>query len=284
MDNQCNSCPWCLYIAPEIRNPSHHNGDCLPRQESPLQQVSMRNMQIIPYPSRDSCIRIIEESLYCLSPKPSSVDISIDRKYVRIIHDPALQVPMLQHSLLNAGFDIQVEYSGTSNGTNNYHNADVLHGTSGAHEQYCCSCSKKGDMLHEDLYRGEADVSSAASRTLTNQAATPDRYRLTLAIGGMTCASCTRSITEALTSMPGVHQVSVNLIENSGTCILDDEKLAELMRDTIDDCGFEARVVRMDPESRNMSETVKTLIRTVALKIDGISTPSVYPYFSPLSI
>lgn len=233
--------------------------------------------KIIAYRSRDSCIRTIEESLYCLSPKPSFVDISIDRKCVRIVHESALQSPMLQHSLLNAGFDIQVENSGASNGTNNYHNADVLHGTRGVHEKYCRSCSKK-DMLH----RGEVVVGSAAS---TNQTATPDRrYRLTLAIGGMTCASCTRSITEALTCLPGVHQVSINLIENSGACILDDEKLADLVHATIDDCGFEVRVVTMDPEFRNMSENVNTPTRTVALKIDGISSPSVCSYFSPLSI
>ena len=206
------------------------------------------------------------------------VDTSIDRKCVKIIHEPALQLPVLQHSLLDAGFNIRLEWSGASNDAMNegHHNAEVLHGKSGAHEQICHLCSEE-DMRDKALDRRELDVGRPTSAIIANdQPTASDRYKLTLAIGGMTCASCTRTITEAVTSIPGVREISISLIENSGACMLDDDKLAQLVRDTIDDCGYEAQIVSIGPDSRNLSPPVKTPIRTVAFKVDGIFSPSVY--------
>jgi Cu+-exporting ATPase len=206
------------------------------------------------------------------------VDTSIDRKCVKIIHEAALRLPVLQHSLLDAGFNIRLEYSGASKDAMNesHHTAEVLHGKSGAHKQICNLCSED-DMRDEAPDRRQLDVSGPTSAILANdQATAPDRYKLTLAIGGMTCASCSRTITEAVACIPGVHEVSINFIENSGACVLDADKLAQLVRDTIDDCGYNAQIVSVGLESRNVSPPVKTSIRTVALKVDVILSPSVY--------
>lgn len=206
------------------------------------------------------------------------VDTSIDGKCVKIIHEPALQLPVLQHSLLNAGFNIRLECSGGSKDTMNesHHDAEVLNGKSGAHEQICHLCSEQ-DMRDEDPDRRELDAGGPTSAILTNdQAIAPDRYMLTLAIGGMTCASCTQTLTEAVACIPGVREVSINFIENSGACMLDDDKLAQLVCDTIDDCGYDVQIVSIGPDSRNLSPPVKTPIRTVAFKVDGIFSPSVY--------
>jgi P-type Cu+ transporter len=202
----------------------------------------------------------------------------MDRKCVRIIHESALQLSQFQHSLLNAGFNIRVESSGASKDIMNEsrRNAEVLHGKSGAHEQYCRLCSKDNmrDVVPD---RGVLDVDGSTSAILDNDLATAyDRYKLTLAIGGMTCASCSRTITEVVTSIPGVREVSISLIENSGACILDDDKLAQLVCNTISDCGYEAQIVSIGPDSRIMSATVKTPTRTVPFKVDGISSPSVF--------
>lgn len=206
------------------------------------------------------------------------VDTSIDRKCVKIIHEPALQLPALQHSLLDAGFNIRLEYSGASKDAMNesHHDAEVLHGKSGAHKQICHLCSED-DLQDEAPDRRELDVGGPTSAILANDLATAsDRYKLTLAIGGMTCASCSRTITEAVACIPGVHEVSINFIENSGACVLDADKLAQLVRDTIDDCGYDVQIVSVGLESSNMSPPVKTSIRTVAFKVDGILSPSVY--------
>ncbi len=203
------------------------------------------------------------------------MDTSFYHKRVRIVHDPALQLRFLQRSLLDVGFDIRIEYSSAINDSINedQHDKEILRGKSGTHGQFCHLCRKDYD---DDLPCG---------RILENDpTATPHRFRLALAIGGMTCVSCVRTITDALTCIPGVHSISISLIECSGSCILDHDKLAELVRDAIEDCGYEVRIVSVDSECRNMSVTEKTPIRTVAFKVDGISSPSVFFFFFGLAI
>lgn len=235
------------------------------------------------YLGNDSCIHTIEESLYCLSPKPTIVDTSFYQKRVRIVHDLALGLRLLQSSLLDVGFDIRTEYSSAINDSVNesYHDTEILRGKSDAHGQFCHLCSKNYNVPHGNLLCGELGSHGVAAGILENdqKAMAPHRLRLTLAIGGMTCVSCVRTITDAVTCIPGVHLVSISLIECSGSCILDHDKLAELVRDAIEDCGYEVRIVSVDSECRNISVTEETPIRTVAFKVDGISSPSVYFYF-----
>nr|AWF79126.1 Cu-transporting P1B-1 ATPase [Amanita strobiliformis] len=221
----------------------------------------------------NSCIDTIEESLYGLSPVPSSINASIELRSIRIVHEPTLLLPMVQQKLVDAGFNIQVEYSGALDGTKKVHSdTAVLMGKSGAHGQHCGWCRENAETPHVPLGRRELDV-VPKTPTSDKGIASYDGYRLTIAIGGMTCASCTRTITDAVAPIPGVRNVSINLIENSGVCILDNGNLAELVRDSIDDCGYEVEIVSVEPVSRNVSASATTPSRTVALKVDGISSP-----------
>jgi Cu+-exporting ATPase len=54
--------------------------------------------------------------------------------------------------------------------------------------------------------------------------ATTDRRQLTLAVEGMTCASCVRRVERALGRVPGVEQAAVNLAAETALVVLDPDQ------------------------------------------------------------
>jgi P-type Cu+ transporter len=72
-------------------------------------------------------------------------------------------------------------------------------------------------------------------------------HRLTLSVGGMTCASCITAITEALSQLSGVRDVSVSLLGHSATAILDNNGIVGNVLETIQDIGYEADVESQQP-------------------------------------
>ncbi|KAK2461071.1 hypothetical protein APHAL10511_006918 [Amanita phalloides] len=215
-----------------------------------------------------SCIGAIEEALCKLSPAPSSIDASISLKCVNIIHEPALSLEALQDALLDAGFNI--EHSGVLS-NNDSHDDAISMGKSAAHQRSCAWCREKSGAP-QVLVHKESNADTLTTPT-NDQGVSSARYRLTLAIGGMTCASCRRMITETLACIPGISNISINLVEHSGVCTLDNDNLAELARTSIEDSGYEARIVSVEAEFANASASAMTTSRTVALKVDGINSP-----------
>lgn len=91
----------------------------------------------------------------------------------------------------------------------------------------------------------------------------------TLSIEGMTCASCTGSITKAIEGHPAILSVDINLLSNSGTirhqALLSPSELVEL----VDDVGFEAEVVDSVPERVEMDKVLRT-----TFSIEGMTCAS----------
>ncbi|KAM7192900.1 E1-E2 ATPase domain containing protein [Rhypophila sp. PSN 637] len=74
-------------------------------------------------------------------------------------------------------------------------------------------------------------------------------WRATVAVGGMTCASCSNAITTELKRKPWVVDVVVNLLTNSATVDIRDEKSAEDVVEAIEDLGYDGTltgVTRVD--------------------------------------
>ncbi len=72
---------------------------------------------------------------------------------------------------------------------------------------------------------------------------TPASAKVTLPVGGMTCAACSAAVQRALTRQPGVREASVNLMLKSATVVFDPaatspQGLVEVVRKT----GYEAHV------------------------------------------
>ncbi|KIL70079.1 hypothetical protein M378DRAFT_183673 [Amanita muscaria Koide BX008] len=88
----------------------------------------------------------------------------------------------------------------------------------------------------------------------------------------MTCAACTRCVSEAIGNIPGTDNVTVSLINNFATCTVEADKTADRVRDALEDSGYEATIVNIESERTLTSERKGTAARTVALKVDGLST------------
>lgn len=72
-------------------------------------------------------------------------------------------------------------------------------------------------------------------------------FRVTLSVGGMTCASCSNAITSATCHLPGVSDVVVNLLGNSATLTATHAEVAPAVVSAIEDIGYTAEVVSMEP-------------------------------------
>lgn len=73
------------------------------------------------------------------------------------------------------------------------------------------------------------------------------RQQVTLSIGGMTCASCSNAVTHALSDLPGVSNVVVNLLGNSATLTIERADLVPTVTETVEDIGYEAEVISVQP-------------------------------------
>lgn len=102
-------------------------------------------------------------------------------------------------------------------------------------------------LLRPDSHVGAMDsqppLSSPSSQdpfVVVDGGREPDIWRASIAIGGMTCASCSNAITMELEKKSWVKNVTVNLITNSASVdVIDKVHIDELIT-TIEDLGYEA--------------------------------------------
>ena len=193
-----------------------------------------------------------------MRPPPYSVQTSIVSLAVTIQHPSALSYSDIKNALEDAGFDIATEpIPGPSRPLPHR----SLTSRRDRHIQHCTMC-QKNIPEHEDH---EATPSEAA----------PERYVVTLSIGGMTCASCSNTITDALSELPGVRDVSVSLLSNSATATLDKESLSSTVAHTVEDLGYEAAVmdVKRDAPHKPVTPTPPGPQR-LTLSIGGMTCAS----------
>lgn len=93
-----------------------------------------------------------------------------------------------------------------------------------------------------------------------------DIYETMVSITGMTCGACSASITNALEKLSGVQSVSVNLMTEDGLIKHYGYLSTKEIIDTIEDCGFDAKLTSSNNLSLKLYET--------HLKIDGMTCGS----------
>ncbi|KAL8780448.1 MAG: hypothetical protein Q9213_006460 [Squamulea squamosa] len=111
---------------------------------------------------------------------------------------------------------------------------------------------------------------------LTRTGDTPRQYVLTILITGMTCHSCTNSITKAIEEQEQVSKVEVSLLTHSATVEYTglEDMAAEIVK-LIEDVGFEASIgnLKILTESAPISASSNgdsTTRRSMQLSIDGM--------------
>lgn len=102
----------------------------------------------------------------------------------------------------------------------------------------------------------------------------PDQVLITtLSIDGMTCASCTSSITKALQGEESILSADINLLSSSGVIRHKATLAAAEVAELVDDIGFEAEVIESRPEAPASKDQQPETVRTT-LSIEGMTCAS----------
>jgi len=104
------------------------------------------------------------------------------------------------------------------------------------------------DSIEDAGYEAEVISTEPLSSPPRSDAVRPDAegpQRLTLFVGGMTCVSCSNTVTELASKIPGVSDVAVNLLGKSATAIIDRKELAAQVVETVEDAGVSLRIEGM---------------------------------------
>ncbi|KAJ2980600.1 hypothetical protein NUW54_g10983 [Trametes sanguinea] len=97
-------------------------------------------------------------------------------------------------------------------------------------------------------------------------------HRVDLSVDGMTCASCINTITALLSDIPGVSDIVVSLLGKSATAVVQNRGLVPQLAEAIDDAGYEAVVVSIQPLQAGTSATDTPEARTLSLLVKGMSS------------
>jgi len=104
-------------------------------------------------------------------------------------------------------------------------------------------------------------------------------WEVGLAIGGMTCASCVKTVEEELRKREGVREVVVSLLTNSAKVIVEDRALAEQLVQAVEEMGYDCTLDSVTPIIEDVSESAKSTSdneeesippRTVEIHITGL--------------
>ncbi|KAL1694407.1 hypothetical protein GGG16DRAFT_47019 [Schizophyllum commune] len=209
-----------------------------------------------------SCVDAIQECLSVLDPPPLSVEVSIVLQTVRVYHHQALSPTTIAQAIEDAGFDVVDADPGPSRLS-----ASERHRR---HLEECSQCKREA-----------AGVASSSSGILSSEGSmekdsppiqgddnAEGPFKVTLSVGGMTCASCTNAVTGAVSPIKGVDKVAVSLLDGAATVVVDTRDRANEVQEAIDDCGFEATIVTVEPLKTDAA--AKTEWRTVSLRVDGM--------------
>lgn len=168
------------------------------------------------------------------------------------------------------------------------------HGQAAAHLDNCDVCKstaavsahENGRTLEQQLTRNTLSSSSlqklitAASKTapsaleevvVDDSDDAPNLWQATLSIGGMTCASCSTTITDEMQKFPWVAKVAVNLVANSATIVVKEQDRIQEAIDAIEDLGYEAALDKVTDLTEQKRISVDA--REVEIQIGGIFCP-----------
>lgn len=96
------------------------------------------------------------------------------------------------------------------------------------------------------------------------------KYKMVAAIGGITCAACASTITNAAQVLPFVEEVAINVVSKTGIFILDSNDIVKIqeLQELVEDTGYDLE--QIGPIERVDHASVKKARRTVVLRIEGM--------------
>ncbi|KAG1779710.1 heavy metal translocatin [Suillus placidus] len=252
--------------------------------ETQVTTISVSNLHC------SSCVSTINEVLFSLSPPPTRVDVSIVHQSVTVEHARATPGHTIHSMLEDAGFDVSDPDSSSPEHTLSQATRGMstmpLSGKRRKHMQHCSLCQEAATISPH--LQGNTGNMSSNSVPPTDCSTLDDpewslsplhkvdvddvAHLVTLSVGGMTCSSCSGTITEIVSQLPGISEVVVSLLNNSATVVVARKDLVGSVTETIDDCGFEVDVIKIEPlipltPANNVATTGP---RKLSLRVDGM--------------
>lgn len=217
-----------------------------------------------------SCVRTIEDVLSALTPPPNIIDVSIVLQSVRVCHSPKLNLKTIQVAIENAGFDIepsapQDALVATKRELFSQNIPSFFSAKQRKHVDQCLYC--KSGEAHAYVI-SELPASESVPEVARYLAEEQGPAALSLSVGGMTCAACSSTLTRLLSEVDGVTDAVVDLMGHSARVVVRSQKLTPVVVETIEDAGFDAEVVKVEPLVR--AKIQETATRTISLKVDGM--------------
>lgn len=142
------------------------------------------------------------------------------------------------------------------------------------HLHYCKSCQD-----HEKKKRESLETEELSSEETVVEVPQQE-YRAAFLVTGMTCSSCVQSISENLKSILGDSKsqdepnFSVNIIEQSVVAIIPNKQIINRIIDTINDLGFDCKLIEVLPVERSINTKVTALIGGMTCSACAISIDS----------
>ena len=219
-----------------------------------------------------SCVRTIQEALSSLDPPPKAIDASIITHTVTVRHAVSISPDTIKAALDDVGFDI-VSTPLNADPPPSFVDNVIKPIFGSKREKHLEKCSQCQAEHTQSLAHSKPEATAHVAAMQAGPA------QVVLSIGGMTCASCSNTITDALRELPGVSDVAVNLLGNSATVNIDKTQFPETLVETIEDVGYEAEVVRIEPllypdgQESKLEENSTGILR-LTLSIGGMTCAS----------
>ena len=137
------------------------------------------------------------------------------------------------------------------------------------HDSSRFSADDVAALIEQLGYGAEVVTSTPMGRKRVTSQDFDTDYRLEFHIGGMTCASCSNSITRGLEEEPYIKSVNINLMANSGTVILSKKEDADKVKDAVETMGFTCDLGEIAPLKPTEAQQVNE-IRLVRIRIDDM--------------
>lgn len=239
------------------------------------------------------------------------VDVNLLSHTITVEHEPSLTAN-ITNLLVDAAFEVRhfttIDYSGRIISSHDFREdlgtahsrrriPFFLSSSQRKHINNCTSCRSKGldkpmaaqvwsKIRSNSLSRHTRDKSSRleegrafdlapedlSEKLPSTVSASVNQYTAIISIAGMTCASCTNSITDELNQLDFVQEVNVNLLSNNAEIVFQGlESDAQKLVDAIEDVGFDASIDHIKLE---VTDDPSALASHATISIEGMTCGS----------
>ncbi|KAK9459738.1 E1-E2 ATPase-domain-containing protein [Lipomyces oligophaga] len=215
-----------------------------------------------------SCVKAISTILGSLSPAPSAVETSVSNKTVTVTHAKELSVASIRSALKHGGFEPVSQGDETTHSTAHDNSlSSALYSSKPfpfnltvnwfrrrQHRKLCQSCQTEHPHLFRKKDSAVVDTVDMSGVAPTDEKEEIAEFSALFSVGGMSCASCSNAITAAVKEIPGVIDCSVDLLGNSARAIVASHSVADDVKSSIQDIGYDCELVEVVPVTKSSSE------------------------------